>query len=405
MNIIKLKKGKTQRLVYCLVDRLSLIQDNFTKEIIKNQSDFAISSLHEKLFDVYQGLDEDILLQAAASDGYEYAIVFSTGTEFLGNSFAEKANELFDKDFFLCGHVLDRKDAYYELHQQCYIINLKTYRQIGMPKIGEMELGVEHTQIEPNRSKENYHDDYTPIKVSTGQSLKKYNHKCHGWNILNIAFEKELKVLVFDHTFRNSKRHYYPENRTDFLKNLPWIYNRDYECAVNFVHTENTEGNRSLNSTEKFEQLVIPASGTLYHDLIDTGSVIIFDYNDKSLDYWKEHFPKKEGVTYSFVKADLLGEHTLIDYLDKDKKTFINLSNIFCYEGTASFKPLYYRLHKENEIINKLKEKNINVTLSFSTRAAAGFLDLPHVGDLSIIKAIEINSLRRPTWHINNDWK
>jgi hypothetical protein len=87
-----------------------------------------------------------------------------------------------------------------------------------------------------------------------------------------------------------------------------------------------------------------------------------------------------------------------------NKKTLVNLSNIFCYEGTAAMKPLYYRLHKENEIIVKLQDKNPDVIILFSMRAAAGFVSLPNVGARSIITPTNIDQLKKPTWHYNEDW-
>jgi hypothetical protein len=403
MNVVKFGHFKKKKLVFCLVDRLNLCQDSFAREIIKNQTDYVISSIFSKRYNVYQGLNEDEILQSAALDDYEFAVVFSTGTEFVdGNVFFNSVNELIKNKFFICGHVLDRKDAYYELHHQCYIINLKLYKNLGMPVIGEQELGSTHLEKSPLRSDNNFHDDYTPTWVKPGNLLKEYKHKCHGWNILKVAFDNDLPVLVFDEKFRNSKKHHYPESRKDFIKHLPWIYYRDQECSTNFIHTANTEGPRYLKG--KFEQVIIPASGTLYLDYIDVGSVIIYDYNEKSLEYWKKHLPRKENISYSFVMADLLRSNNLIDYILENKRTLINLTNIFSYEGTSALKPLYYRLYKENEIICNLQKKIPDIVISFSIRAATGFAEAPMIGDSRIIKPIDLKNLKKPTWHYNSDW-
>ncbi len=403
MNIVKFGNYHKRKIVFCFLDTLNLCQDSFTKEIIKNQSDYVISSLISKRFNVLQGQDEDQLLRAAAIEGYENAVLFSTGTEFInGKIFFKKIKELANEDFFICGHVLDREDAYYELHHQCYVINLKKYIDLRMPEVGKHTWNSPHQQIEPNRSLETYHDLHTPKIVKTGSVLKNYEHKCHGWNILKTAFENNFSVLVFDEEFRSGKKHHYPESRVDFLKNLKWIYYRENECSHNFVHTENTEIKRIIK--KKYEQIIIPASGTLYLDLIDQGEVIIYDYNEKSLKYWEERLPNKENVKYSFVKVDLLSENNLLDKIQPDKQTLINLSNIFAYEGTSAFRPLYYRLHKENEIIKKLQEKIPDIFIIFSIRAATGFIDIPLTGDSSLIKPIEISELKRPSWHPLDDW-
>ena len=403
MSVIKFNHSEERKIVFCLVDTLDLCQDNFAKELIKNQSDYVISNLASKRFSIYQSKHEDQLLQIAALDGYEYAVVFSTGTEFInGSLFFKKLKELLDTDFFICGHILDREDAYYELHHQCYVINLKKFVETAMPEIGKYEWNCSHEQIAPNRSLENYHDSYTPVSIQSGKNKKQYNHKCHGWHVLKTAFEYNYTVLIFDQDFRSSKRHHYPESRVDFLKSLKWIYFRETECAYNFVHTANTELEKNNNT--RYEQIIIPASGLLYTDLIDAGNIIVYDYNQKSLDYWKNNLPKKDGIEYTFVKTDLLVEHDLINFIKPNKKTLINLSNIFAYEGTTALRPLYYRLQKENELITLLQSKILDIDIMYSIRAATGFANIPQTGNYKVIKPVPIEELTRPTWHGDDDW-
>lgn len=402
-NVVKFNYHNLKPVVFCILDRLSLCQDNFTKEITKNQADYTISNIVGKGFNVYQGTDEYQLLVSSLLDGYEYAVIISTGTEFVnGDLFFQKLKNLITTDFFICGHILDRNDAYYELHEQCYIINLKKFKELGMPSIGDYKLNSPHVETMPIRSLENYHDEYTPVSVKSGKDKKQYLHKCHGWYILKTAFEYNMKLVVFDEEFRTSKIHYYPESRVDFLKHLNLIYAKESNCAHNFVHISNTE---ISTFTRYYDQLVIPASGTLYLDLIKSGNVIVYDYNDNSLDYWKEHLPRKPEIEYSFIKVDLLSKNNLIDYLQPYKKTLINLSNIFAYEGTSTLKPLYYRLYKENELITQLQDKIQDIDISFSLRAASGFIKIPYyVGDRKVIKPINIENLKRPTWHDDADW-
>jgi hypothetical protein len=196
MSLIKFNSIH-KSIVFCFIDRTTEYTSAWTKEIIKNQSDYNINNLCLKGYSILQGYDENILLEEASKD-YEHAVVFSTGTEFInGESFFDKIKEISNTDYFVVGHILDRKDAYYELHQQCYMINLSHYRELGFPHIGNQELGSTHRQMIPNRSLDNYHDDYTPVTVSGGYTVADYNHKCHGWNILSIAFRKNLKVLTW----------------------------------------------------------------------------------------------------------------------------------------------------------------------------------------------------------------
>lgn len=150
---------------------------------------------------------EDMCLQSASA--YDYAIVYRDGHKFIDRDlFVAEINK---DNFFIMGHILDREyiGAYYELHIQCYVINLNTYRKLGCPSIGQQEFHASHTQLQPNRSDENYHDDYTPWWVTPGQQLKQYKHKPHGWNILSIAFNNNLPVIVFNSALRKAKKFNY----------------------------------------------------------------------------------------------------------------------------------------------------------------------------------------------------
>lgn len=156
--------------------------------------------------------NEDTYLQSIV-DEYEFAIVTRNGHSFLDKE--KFINELKDKNFFIIGHVLDREllSGYYELHPQCYVIHLPTYKKLGCPSIGQQSLHGRHLQVSPIRSDENYHDDYTPWWVHPGKHERLYEHKAHGWNILSIAFANNLPVLVFNSSMRNTKEFNYETNR------------------------------------------------------------------------------------------------------------------------------------------------------------------------------------------------
>lgn len=362
---------KENKIAFCIVNDVSTYANNEIKTTIQNIVNFTISNLYIKGYQVFLDTDEDRLLKSVLD--YNYAVIMSPGTEYIdGVSFFNSLNELVKQDFFLAGHVLDRTihDAYYELHHQCYVINLNYYKSLNCPTVGKLEYNIVHTQIEPIRSLDNWHDDYTPKKVSRGKQQRTYNNRCHGWNLLRLAFENNLPVLVFNENIRNNKKHYYPESKDDFYKNKEYIDYKLKYCKEDFVHTENTEYNPGINDI--YEQVVIPASGTLYLDCINTGRVIFYDYNKRALDYWKEHCPRKEGIKYIFVHTDLLNELSLVNYLESDLKTLVNLSNIFCYEGTAAMYSLKHRLLAQNKLVDALTKKIKTVDINFTLKADAG---------------------------------
>jgi hypothetical protein len=381
MNILEFNPGWKTDIAFCFVDNTRTYQSNI-REFMKNQADGTLANIYNKGWVVYQWLDEDALLRHASDNGHKWAVVFSTGTEFInGTAFFDAVLELIKQDFFIAGHILDRKDAYYELHHQCYIINLEKYKELDYPKVGQQELGAVHTQDMPIRSTQDFHDDYTPIVVVGGFDKKQYNHKCHGWNILSKGFEID-SVRVFGHDIRNNKRHFYPESPEDFYQQLSWAYHRLNYCQQKFVHTSNTEITHL--PLKLYDQIVTPASGIWFGSyLTENATVVMYDYNQASLDYWKEHVPAIMNVKYKFVLCDLLSEGNLAEHiLPAVPNTLVHLSNIFNYEGTTFFYSMEYRKYKEAELLTAIEEVCPTAEVYFNLEA-------------SIFETV-------PTWHINS---
>jgi len=387
------------------VDNTHVIKNGYIREVTKNVADYTISNIVDKGYDVFVGLHEDKMLRDLDNSAYTHAVVFSTGTEFLcGETFFDLVNLLILQDFLIAGHVLDRKDAYYELHNQCYVINLKLYRLLECPDIGQQQLCYTHTQCKPLRSQENYHDDYTPVSIMPGYEFQDYMHRCHGWNILSIALRAKLGVLIFDQTLRNSKKYYYPDN--NFVKECQWLYKRQFHAQVSFVHTSSNEQAPS-EFVDKVTQIFTPASGTWWLNMLDQSQhckVIFYDYNQKALDYWQEHSPKYSYIQYEYVLADLLSETIDLRNFITTDNALINLSNIFCYEATAPFASLDYRIHQENSYVSLIKIQFPNSYLYFCNRAATGFANAGYFDLAKNFKIYTLQELKTPTWHMDGAW-
>jgi len=425
-------------IVFIFLDRIPTCQTAWTAELMKNLSDFVLTKILSSGFDVLQGIDEDQLLKEAAKD-YTHAVVLSTGTEFINGDefFNEVEKEVYTgKDFFLLGHIPDRDDGYYELHEQCYIINLKTYKELDCPMVGNFAFYSPHTQIAPRRSDENIHDDYTPIWVVSGDTEKQYKHKWHGWNILSVAFANRKFVKPFPERFRKNKKFYYPNYEPSFLPASDYLYGKNQVAAQTIFYPHNTEVKVDVEFQGPIRQFVTQASGLNWIDYLITygytkDTVVRFvDYNLFALECMKEIIDKWDGSNYAtFVKnyiksrAEFLGkdgtewlaaqgklydpdipEWTLIQetvkfefrhedlvlnkmlpverWLDKTDKTIIHLSHIFNYDPAAPFVPLKHRIYSRNLLLDKIKK---------------------YVPDAKLIM-IDNLELLTPTWRMNGDW-
>lgn len=455
MNVIKFfESGQKPRdnIVYCIIDKTHLYSHN--KEIIKNISDWTIQNITIHGYKVFVSTDEDSLLREAALTEARYAIVISTGTEFInGYDWFDYTEEYCQDSFFIAGHILDRKDFYYELHDQCYIINLNSYKSLGCPTVGKLEHFSSHLQIEPNRSNDNLHDDYTPLWVNRGSEVKQYSHKAHGWNILSLGLKNNLVIKVFNARLRNGKIHYYPEYDS-YFDQATFLYARQGFCNGMALYLGNSERTISLNSKEPIQQLVVPASGLNWLKYLQENGynentiVEFYDYSFLTLEYIRQLVNNWDGKDYenfalsyyknkfSFINAevpycgtidnnidselwnkirstikfnyrwiDLLDSTKDLSWINNSRNTVINVTNVFNYIGTATVRSVKDRVYLENAFIKKLQDSAPESQVIFTRRAADGFTE--SVQNVSTaakhLVTTNIENLKKPTWH-TSDW-
>lgn len=443
-------QNKKHDIVFVLNTNFHKIKNASAKEIIQNIAEYQIGKINTMGYDVQIALSEDVVL-AKLVDQYDYAVVYSPDTEFQGGAFFKHLHKLIEQDFYIAGHILDRKEGYYELHEQCYVINLKKHKQLELPAIGELQRDSEHFTSEPIRSEENFHDDYTPLWVKPGTELKTYTHKWHGWNIIRTALDNKENVIVFDEDIRLSKKCYYAQHETDFIENSKQIYKKYNQSANRLFYPINTEDLQTLPIAGSIKQLITPASGFNWLKYLDkygyddTTEVIFYDYNPNALFYMEqtvkefsggdyhqflkthnrhktpdwlpskleiaEHidtltalWPIKDRIKFKFVECDLLNEFTL--KFKNDTNVIFNISNIFAYEPTVPFVPTKQRVVKENQLIKHLKEKYNNIQLIVSQHAWSGFVDYDiDAGPIEKFYEVDLETLKAPMWRFGKEWK
>jgi hypothetical protein len=460
MNVIEFKEDieLNTNIVYCIVDRTD---QAIEQTRIKNISDWTIQNITVLGYTVLVSSSEDSMLRAA--DEFDYAVVLSTGTELIeGYSFHEHVEDFCNtQDFFIAGHILDRDDSYYELHHQSYIINLKHYRDLGQPNIGKEHFYSTHTQIEPNRSVDNIHDNYTPLFVLPGSQPKTYTHKRHGWNIISICLANNLPLIVVDNDFRRFKIHYYPEYIEPFYDSIQFNHKRESFCSGMAVYLNNSESVPKENLHKNISQLIVPAAGSLWirylltHGFDQNTVVKFYDYSLPTLEFIKElllwdgndypkfamkYFENKfsflensyilpfcgdsdlknampeisievwqkiKNLKFEFYWVNLL-ESDDLNWISDLPNTIVVCSNIFNYIGTASNYSVRARVQAENNFIEKLKNVCPNSYIYFSRRAANCFKSYTNNNKLvpvSMIYTTKIDELKKPSWHMNNDWE
>ena len=375
------------------------------------------------------------------------------------------------EDFFIAGHILDRgensfykKNACFELHKQFYIINLDQYKELGSPTIGNEEW-VQHQQIAPVRSKEFLYDDpEIPVWIKQGVELKTYSVKLHGWNIINTALENDRKLITLNQQIRSSKKYLYYEHDHVFLRQLEDIKYHQFFCnnffagwnsdrlkldlpfngpveqyasvGIGFNWIKNLETVGFTNETKDIftdinhnclmfmKKMVEEWDGKNYADfywnnkpmLPNNPPYIPDTYKDQiaeqwnkfleTFDEWDLHWSRVKNLKYDYILIDYTASFNF-NWLEEDKKTLLNLSDLYNHAPFIASSSLKYRISCENNLLQKLKKKDPNITLITTSRAADGFWRSNGNKRIDIADNFiytNIAELKTPEWH-KEDWK
>lgn len=171
------------------------------------------------------------------------------------------------------------------------------------------------------RSKENFHDNYTPLWIKNTGKREKIPDGLFlspGSNLIDAAYNNDMEIINWDKNVRSKRTYYYPEeqsnelwysiqdkvisdkitnfNQKQFLDMVVngigdqiWVLNSEY------MHIENYQHDGSYrHHHHKFDQIVLPCSGFKFLDcwksdaFTDNGKLILYDYNVPSIQ-WLQH--------------------------------------------------------------------------------------------------------------------
>ena len=415
--------------------------------------------------------EDDLLQSVATEDYTHAIVISSGTSLGLSDRLFDAVEDQCKEDFFIAGHILDRgdhpyykKNACFELHQQFYIINLEQYKEIGCPSVGQEEW-VEYQQIAPIRSKEClYGDPEIPVWMSKGTELKTYSVKLHGWNILNVALEHDKKLLTLNQRIRDSKKYLYYEYDHVFLRHLADIkqlqffgmnffagWNSDQlrkdlpfdgpveqyaSVGIGFNWIKNLETVGFSNNTKVIftdinynclmfmRKMVEEWDGKDYDEFYWTHKPMLPNnpphippsYKDQikeqwqkfltTIDDWDSLWSKVKSLTYDYILIDYTASYNF-DWLEPGKKTLLNLSDLYNHSPFIATTSLKYRISAENNLLQKLKNKDPNITLLITSRAADGFWKSKieqRIDKVSNSSYTDITDLKIPSWH-ELDWK
>lgn len=460
---------KQNPIAICIVDNRDLYTSGWATEIAINISDFFIQRFINHGYDIFIGKDENEILESVCHYNYSHAVVVAMGMSLgLSDRLFPAIENLCKKDFFLAGHILDRnensywKNGYYELHHQFYVVRLADYKDLNCPFIGNQEEVV-HTQIEPLRSTGClYNDHEVAAWIKSGTNEKEYAMKCHGWNIISTALANDKTIIDLGTDIRDSKKYLYYEHDHVFLRLVSDIYHNQFFCN-NFTPSWNSDQFKDQIPFEgPVEQYITVGIGVYWITYLErlgttTNTKIIFtDINHNTLkfmkamveewdgidyaEFYRKHLPIMPNGTYRDVDAyieyttkewnafvskydnwqevwtkikSLTFEYVLIDYMstydlnwiELNKRTLLNLSDVFTHGPYIATQSLKYRVSCENKLLTKLKKIDPNINVIMTSRSADGYYPYIQIRDGAVNKfdLTDINLLKKTPWH-EVDW-
>lgn len=312
--------GNNPKFVMGIYDNKAISYKTSRKEKFQELTEFFTRFKYKGDIIVKNSINE--LLDEALDRGAEYCVIQSIGHLIKDDDFFFYIQQYIDKmNFFVTGHIMDRHsknsaqpdgNAYYGLHTQCLLVNLKYYAKFDKPVFGDRNGNPEMVLAKAKRHAKDIHDDYTPLSLMPTEDTCICTPLVDGWNFINISLKNKLTVYNFHPKVRQTKEFVYPNKSIKDLENqLSWI-NNIISLAPNCVFLWNTEKytdikklklNKPVNNLYSVAASFKP--NKILHDcnFTDTCTVNYFDYSRQALAFKKLLLKEWDGEDYpSFIQ-------------------------------------------------------------------------------------------------------
>ena len=303
------------------------IDDPFAEGYTRNMLDYWSVEFSWFLPEQFEADNIDDLLKKAHAAGFKKMVVFKQGTVL--RQFIQEFPTFYEatKNVPFVGHILDQQDSYYTIHPQAFIIDLAWWESVGFPEWGQQDrhsLEESFETIEPIRSNENWHDEYTPHWIAPSKKLRTYKRKLGGWNIVKALMEDGQHIISWNKEIREEKHYSYPEVVHDGPRHLPGVTD---QLMLDIFFIANTElpppldiwlnHKKQLEPTwdGNFNRLVVPAAGLsplIYAFTLGMpkgSKIYVYDISKFALDLTKRIIEEWNGSNYSGFAKDLMKEY------------------------------------------------------------------------------------------------
>lgn len=266
----------------------------------------------DEKIDFEAGISLGDLLSKAYEKGKTWAVVVTPGTIFKG-SFYKSVRDILQKadhDIFMFAHLLDRKNRWFGIHPQCFIVNLLLWDRLDRPPL--IKKVTEKTFVSKViRSPENVHDDYTPLWLMPKNGKTEEIPKIIGWHWIHKALEARLRVENIPSEIREKKLFLYPEQNQESL--LAHLEIENLTKKREFIKENTISLNKEKSSKESFWKLSDHQEKVLdYLSVESTGLTRkMFIFNTESVRNTYVEYNLKKIDAFVGLPAGFFDLHTL----------------------------------------------------------------------------------------------
>ena len=118
---------------------------------------------------------------------------------------------------------------------------------------------------------------------------------------------------------------------------------------------------------------------------------------------WTVTWESIRKLHFKYILTNYMANYDF-DWLEANRTTLINLSDLFTHSPYVFLNSLKYRIHCENKLFNMLLEKDPNIILLLTSRASDGFIkNNTMIGKVKDFNFTNMEDIKHPPWHMN-DW-
>lgn len=267
------------------------------------------------------------------------------------------------KGYALIGHLLDNSNNYYELHEQCFLIDVEAYKDVGCPSyIGGSDNELQNI----TRSKENFHDGYTPVNVAAGEGKSMFRNIKNGALIISKLLEHGYNIRPWNAEERKHKFYLYNDitmKYGSYLRIETNITDTVFNCATEPLISE---------TMPTVQKIITPANGLQALAIVDRcpnlHTIDFKDINPKQLEFTQKLIQEYNGENFAdFCYGTGLDLHECERWeIDRYEKEFLENLNTDWSSLREKLNNLTINFNRESffeieQFVNKIEDQCVTL--------------------------------------------